>query len=87
MNWIPLSQLSELAEEINFCYSRKRSNIFDVDISEDLLSIEPARIILKVLLKPTADGDKQKRGMDLTCLCSHARRQVRWKESTAILQL
>ena len=68
MNWIPLSLLSELAEVINLCYSRKYSNIYDVDISADLLSIEYAKIIRKVLLKPTADGDnsKERNGFNLS---------------------
>jgi hypothetical protein len=60
MNWIPLSLLSELAEVIKYCYSRKHSIIYDRDISADLLSIKLARIIREVLLKPTADGDISK---------------------------
>lgn len=60
MNWIPLSLLSEIAEEINICYSRKRSDLYDVDISEDLLSIELVRTIREVLLTPRAERDESK---------------------------
>ena len=62
MNWIPLSLLSDIAEETNVYYSRKRISIPDVDISEDLLSVELVRIIRQVLLTPRAERDESKEG-------------------------
>lgn len=58
MNWIPLSQLAEIAQDINTVYSAKRINIHSVDISEDLLSIELVRTIREVLLMPRENREK-----------------------------
>ena len=60
MSWIPLSQLAEIAEEINTIYSQKRSNIHDVYRSEDLLAIEPEKTIREALLMPRVERDESK---------------------------
>jgi hypothetical protein len=60
MNWIPFSMLAEIAQDINTVYSHKRSGIYDVDISEDLLSVELVRSIRKVLMTPIEDQGKTK---------------------------
>jgi hypothetical protein len=54
MNWIPLSKLAEIAKDINTVYAAKRNYIEDVDISEDLLSIELVKTIREVLLTQRA---------------------------------
>lgn len=50
MNWISLCKLAEIAKDINTVYTAKRACIDDVDISEDLLSIELVKTIREVLL-------------------------------------
>lgn len=60
MNWIPFSMLVEIAEDINTDYAHKRNRIHDVDISEDLLSVELARSIREVLMTPIQDQGMQR---------------------------
>ncbi|MFN9623842.1 MAG: hypothetical protein ACK587_13590 [Cyanobacteriota bacterium] len=60
MNWIPFSMLAEIAQDINTVYSHKRNGIHDIDISEDLLSVELIRSIREVLMTPIEDQGKPK---------------------------
>jgi hypothetical protein len=57
MNWIPLFKLAEIAKDINTVYTAKRAYIDDVDISEDLLSIELVKTIREVLLTQREDEE------------------------------
>jgi hypothetical protein len=68
MNWIPFSMLAEIAQDINTAYSHKRNRIHDVDISEDLLSIELVRSIREVLMTPMEDqgNPKESNGFHLS---------------------
>ena len=60
--------LTEIAQDINAVYSHKRNRIHDVDISEDLLSIELVRSIREVLMTPMEDqgNPKESNGFHLT---------------------